>query len=161
MNRYPYLTFSNNKLVLPIDLWRYIWHIGVLQIVWYNGFGANWLLLQFYSNEHTLILYFQGAFWGLMAGLVTGVTRLVLVFIWPGPGSCGEPDTRPAIIKDFQYMYFAMLLFWITVIVCVIVSLLTAPPPEHMVRYWQEQYSCSVFLQNTLVIQLWHITYKM
>ncbi|CAH1796389.1 unnamed protein product [Owenia fusiformis] len=73
----------------------------------------------------------QGAFWGLMAGFVTGLARLILIFIFRPPGQCGEEDTRPAILKDFHYMYFAMLLYWITTIVCVVISVLTAPlPPE-------------------------------
>ncbi|XP_023933473.1 sodium/myo-inositol cotransporter isoform X2 [Lingula anatina] len=72
----------------------------------------------------------QGVFWALMVALLTGVTRLVLVFIWPGAQKCGDVDDRPAIIKDFQYMYFAMLLFWMTVIVAAIVSYCTEAPEE-------------------------------
>ena len=76
---------------------------------------------------------FQGAFWGLMAGFVAGIVRLVLIFVYRPPEHCGLEDTRPAILKDVHYMYFAMLLFWLTFIVTVIVSLLTKPPEEHYV----------------------------
>ena len=68
-----------------------------------------------------------------MAGFVTGLTRLILIFVYRPPGSCGEEDVRPSIIKDFQYMYFAMLLFWLRFIVTVIVSLLTEKPEPHYV----------------------------
>ncbi|KAK2153547.1 hypothetical protein LSH36_293g02003 [Paralvinella palmiformis] len=59
----------------------------------------------------------KGCFWGLMAGFVTGVTRLILIFVYPGPSRCGEVNTRPPILVNMHYMYFAMLLFWITFIV--------------------------------------------
>ncbi len=70
-----------------------------------------------------------------MVGFVTGVVRLVLVFVYSGPEKCGDPDTRPDFIKNFHYMYFSMLLFWITALVTVVVSLATAPPPYKHVRY--------------------------
>lgn len=70
----------------------------------------------------------KGAFWGLMAGFVTGVTRLILVFVYRAPETCGEEDLRPGLIRNFHYMYFAILLFWITFVVAVVVSLLTEPP---------------------------------
>ena len=41
----------------------------------------------------------KGAFWSLMVGLLTGVIRMVLDFIYVEP-ACGEEDTRPSIIKD-------------------------------------------------------------
>lgn len=71
----------------------------------------------------------KGCFWGLTAGFVVGITRMVLDFIWRAP-PCWDEDRRPAITAKVHYMYFALILFWITVIVDVIVSLLTAPPEE-------------------------------
>ena len=62
-----------------------------------------------------------------------GVVRLVLSFVWPKP-ACGEPDDRPGILKNFHYMYYALLIFWIVVIVDVIVSLVSAPLPSEQVR---------------------------
>uniref|UniRef100_A0A2K5RCV3 Sodium/mannose cotransporter SLC5A10 n=1 Tax=Cebus imitator TaxID=2715852 RepID=A0A2K5RCV3_CEBIM len=69
----------------------------------------------------------QGAFWGLIAGLVVGATRLVLEFLNPAP-PCGEPDTRPAILGSMHYLHFAVALFTLSGAVVVVGSLLTPPP---------------------------------
>jgi len=37
-----------------------------------------------------------------MAGMVIGVVRMILDFIYIEP-ACGEVDTRPAIIKNVYY----------------------------------------------------------
>nr|XP_012999701.1 sodium/glucose cotransporter 4-like isoform X3 [Cavia porcellus] len=70
-----------------------------------------------------------GAFWGLMFGLGVGLLRMILEFSYPAP-ACGEVDRRPAVLKDFHYLYFALLLCGLTVIVIVIISLCTTPIPE-------------------------------
>ncbi len=41
----------------------------------------------------------KGAFWGLMIGLVVGVLRMVLEFVYVEP-PCGSIDTRPFFIKN-------------------------------------------------------------
>ncbi|KAI4549590.1 hypothetical protein MG293_001920 [Ovis ammon polii] len=70
-----------------------------------------------------------GAFWGLLFGLVVGLLRMILEFCYPAP-ACGEEDRRPAVLKDFHYLYFALLLCGLTAIVIITVSLCTAPIPE-------------------------------
>lgn len=70
-----------------------------------------------------------GAFWGLMFGLGVGLVRMILEFSLPAP-ACGEVDRRPAVLKDFHYLYFALLLCGLTAIVIIAVSLCTAPIPE-------------------------------
>ncbi|KAM9691111.1 sodium/glucose cotransporter 4 isoform 2-T2 [Dama dama] len=70
-----------------------------------------------------------GAFWGLLFGLVVGLLRMILEFCYPAP-ACGEEDRRPAVLKDFHYLYFALLLCVLTAVVIVTVSLCTAPIPE-------------------------------
>ncbi|XP_066125346.1 sodium/glucose cotransporter 4 isoform X1 [Saccopteryx bilineata] len=70
-----------------------------------------------------------GAFWGLMCGLVVGLLRMVLEFLYPAP-ACGEVDRRPAVLRDFHYLYFALVLCGLTAIVIVTVSLCTTPLPE-------------------------------
>nr|XP_013011113.1 sodium/glucose cotransporter 4 isoform X2 [Cavia porcellus] len=70
-----------------------------------------------------------GAFWGLMFGLGVGLLRMILEFSYPAP-ACGEVDRRPAVLKDFHYLYFALLLCGLTAIVTVIISLCTTPIPE-------------------------------
>lgn len=81
----------------------------------------------------------KGTFWGLMVAFVIGVIRLILSFVFSPPAHCGIPDTRPSIIKDFHYMYFALFLFGLTGIVTVAVSLCTEKPdPKLLVRttFW-------------------------
>ena len=78
----------------------------------------------------------QGAFWALVAGLVVGGTRFILEFSFPAP-LCyeGKEDDRPNMIKNFHYLYFAIFLFALTLIVAVVVSLLTPPIDEIHVRH--------------------------
>ncbi|XP_033640936.1 sodium/myo-inositol cotransporter-like [Asterias rubens] len=71
----------------------------------------------------------KGCFSGLVVGFIIGVIRMILDFTYRAP-PCWEEDTRPAITARVHYMYFAMILFWITVIVDVVVSLLTRPPDD-------------------------------
>uniref|UniRef100_A0AAX7SDV4 Sodium/mannose cotransporter SLC5A10 n=1 Tax=Astatotilapia calliptera TaxID=8154 RepID=A0AAX7SDV4_ASTCA len=71
----------------------------------------------------------QGAFWGLMVGLVVGVCRMVLEFAFP-PSRCGVEDSAPAVLRGVHYLHFAILLCGLTAIVVAVVSLLT-PPPTH------------------------------
>ena len=79
-----------------------------------------------------------------MAGLVTGFIRMILDFIYLEP-ACGEEDSRPWFIKDVRfssvffliffkinnffskvhYLNFAILLFFITMIVTIVVTLCT------------------------------------
>lgn len=71
----------------------------------------------------------QGAFWGLMVGLLVGVIRMVLEFSYAAP-SCAEPDQRPALLADVHYLYFALILLALTCFVIAGVSLATEPIPK-------------------------------
>ncbi|PIO28632.1 hypothetical protein AB205_0093890, partial [Aquarana catesbeiana] len=66
----------------------------------------------------------SGAFWGLIIGLVVGLVRMIMDFVYQAP-NCGEKDTRPALLKDVHYLYFAIFLFGFTAIVCIVISLFT------------------------------------
>jgi solute carrier family 5 (sodium/myo-inositol cotransporter), member 3 len=68
-----------------------------------------------------------GAFAGLMVGFVFGVIRMLLEFS-KQPPLCGEPDNRLWLVKNVNFMYYALFLFWLTFITCVVVSLCTEPP---------------------------------
>ena len=70
----------------------------------------------------------QGAFWGLMVGLVVGLIRFAWEYAY-SPVPCGEEDRdeRPDVISKVHYLHFGILLFVIVVIVTVVVSLLTEP----------------------------------
>uniref|UniRef100_A0AAR2LQ10 Solute carrier family 5 member 9 n=1 Tax=Pygocentrus nattereri TaxID=42514 RepID=A0AAR2LQ10_PYGNA len=84
----------------------------------------------------------SGAFWGLIVGLVIGVTLMVLQFAYGTP-SCGEKDLRPDLLKDVHYLYFALILLALTGLVITVVSLCTAPiPNQHLVRLtWWTRHS--------------------
>ncbi|XP_060758582.1 sodium/myo-inositol cotransporter 2 isoform X2 [Neoarius graeffei] len=71
----------------------------------------------------------KGAFWGLMLGLLVGILRMSLDFIYPVP-QCFEIDTRPAIIKHVHYLHFSIIVSLFTLAVVVCVSLATEKPTE-------------------------------
>ncbi|XP_037544898.1 sodium/myo-inositol cotransporter 2 isoform X4 [Nematolebias whitei] len=76
----------------------------------------------------------KGAFWGLVVGLTVGCIRMLLDFIYPAP-LCYEEDSRPGVLKYVHYLYFSVLLSFITLAVVVGVSLATEEPtPEQVSR---------------------------
>ena len=48
---------------------------------------------------------FKGAFWGLMAGMVVGLIRMIMDFVWT-EAPCGEIDNRPIILKNVRISAF-------------------------------------------------------
>ncbi|KAK4813276.1 hypothetical protein QYF61_019079 [Mycteria americana] len=76
----------------------------------------------------------QGAFWGLMVGLLTGLSRMIAEFAY-GTGNCVTPSNCPFIICGIHYLYFAMILFGVSAIVILAVSFMTKPIPDvHLYR---------------------------
>ncbi|XP_075574214.1 sodium/glucose cotransporter 1 isoform X3 [Pelecanus crispus] len=76
----------------------------------------------------------QGAFWGLMVGLLVGLSRMIAEFAY-GTGSCVTPSKCPFIICGIHYLYFAMILFGVSTIVILSVSFMTKPIPDvHLYR---------------------------
>ncbi|XP_070711536.1 sodium/myo-inositol cotransporter-like [Pempheris klunzingeri] len=75
----------------------------------------------------------KGAFWGGIIGFTLGALRLLLAFVYREP-HCNEPDTRPSFIKDVHFMYVAVILFWVSALVTVVVSLCTPPPKKQQIR---------------------------
>ncbi|KAK7827416.1 hypothetical protein U0070_026622 [Myodes glareolus] len=75
----------------------------------------------------------QGAFWGLMAGLLVGALRLILEFLYPEP-PCGQADSGPALLRSVHYLHFAIALFLLTCAVMAAGSLLSPPPPQSQVE---------------------------
>ncbi|KAB7501661.1 hypothetical protein Anas_08551 [Armadillidium nasatum] len=79
-----------------------------------------------------------------MIGLIIGIIRFIMEFSYviPPCGS-GKPDPRPEFIKlivgNVHYLHFGILLFFVTLIVSVSVSLLTEPIPEkclYRLTFW-------------------------
>ncbi|XP_037778698.1 sodium/glucose cotransporter 5-like [Penaeus monodon] len=100
---------------------------------------AVYLLAMFWSRTNE-----PGAFWGLMIGLVIGMLRFIVEFSFTQP-PCGssDPDPRPAFVKltvgNVHYLHFSCILWIITGLVTVGVSLLTEPIPEeclYRLTFW-------------------------
>ena len=70
-----------------------------------------------------------------MVGLVVGLIRFGLEFGYSKP-SCGDFESAkpPAwwysLVDDIHYLHFGLLLWFISGVVAISVSLLTPPPPE-------------------------------
>ncbi|XP_063336755.1 sodium/glucose cotransporter 1-like isoform X1 [Pelmatolapia mariae] len=75
-----------------------------------------------------------GAFFGLVIGLVIGLTRMIAEFVY-GTGSCAVPSNCPTIICGVHYLYFGILLFVISCVIILTVSLMTKPiDDKHLYR---------------------------
>ncbi|XP_061911095.1 sodium/glucose cotransporter 1 [Entelurus aequoreus] len=76
----------------------------------------------------------SGAFYGLLVGLLVGLARMISEFVY-GTGSCVEPSNCPTIICGVHYLYFSIILFVLSCLVILGVSLLTQPiPDKHLYR---------------------------
>lgn len=75
----------------------------------------------------------QGAFWGLVIGLVVGCIRMLLDFIYPTP-LCYEEDDRPGVLKNIHYLYFSLILSFITLLIVIVISLATEKPKPEQVK---------------------------
>ncbi|OWK60235.1 Sodium/glucose cotransporter 1 [Lonchura striata] len=84
----------------------------------------------------------QGAFWGLIIGLLAGLGRMIAEFAY-GTGSCVAPSNCPFIICGIHYLYFALILFGVSAIVILAVSFMTKPIPDvHLYRLcWSLRHS--------------------
>lgn len=87
-----------------------------------RAWGRAWAL------EQADVLSLQGAFWGLIGGLLMGLARLIPEFSF-GSGSCIRPSACPALLCRVHYLYFAIVLFACSGLLTLVVSLCTAPIP--------------------------------
>nr|XP_012604754.1 sodium/glucose cotransporter 1-like [Microcebus murinus] len=71
----------------------------------------------------------QGAFWGLIFGIMTGLFRLVAELVY-GPWSCMGNSKCPVVICGLHYLHFAIIIFLVSLLSMLGISLLTAPIPE-------------------------------
>ena len=90
------------------------------------------------SNIQHHLLLLQGAFWGLMVGLVVGLIRFIWEFSYGPAPPCGDIDTRSPIITKVHYLHFGIILFVIVMAVTTIISLLTKPIDKKHVRSHQQ-----------------------
>ncbi|KAJ8782747.1 hypothetical protein J1605_009946 [Eschrichtius robustus] len=71
----------------------------------------------------------QGAFWGLIIGFVNGLIRMIAEFAY-GTGSCLAASHCPQDICGVHHLYFALILFFVSILVILGISLLTKPIPD-------------------------------
>ncbi|CAL8321411.1 unnamed protein product [Lota lota] len=75
-----------------------------------------------------------GAFYGLIIGLVIGLSRMTAEFAF-GTGTCAQPSSCPTIICGVHYLYFSIILFCISCILILGISLATKPiDDKHLYR---------------------------
>uniref|UniRef100_A0A8C5N8A9 Sodium/glucose cotransporter 1 n=1 Tax=Gouania willdenowi TaxID=441366 RepID=A0A8C5N8A9_GOUWI len=75
-----------------------------------------------------------GAFYGLVIGLLIGLSRMITEFIY-GTGSCVSPSNCPTIICGVHYLYFAIILFVTSCVIIMGISLMTKPiEDKHLYR---------------------------
>ncbi|XP_070781304.1 sodium/glucose cotransporter 1 isoform X2 [Enoplosus armatus] len=75
-----------------------------------------------------------GAFYGLTIGLCIGLSRMIAEFAY-GTGSCVNPSNCPTIICGVHYLYFSIILFVVSCIIILGVSLMTKPiDDKHLYR---------------------------
>ncbi|XP_068280661.1 sodium/glucose cotransporter 2-like isoform X2 [Nyctibius grandis] len=67
-----------------------------------------------------------GAFWGLLGGLGLGLARLIPE-VALGTGTCGSPGRCPSFVCGLHYLHFAALLFLVTGLIVIVVSLCHPP----------------------------------
>ena len=78
-------------------------------------------------------LEIEGAFWGLISGLLIGIVRFLWEYSYTAmPCQLEHLDQRPSLVR-FHFLYFSVLLFFISSLVTIVVSLLTKPLPERCV----------------------------
>lgn len=80
-----------------------------------------------------VLSFHQGAFWGLVIGLVVGCIRMLLDFIYPAP-LCYEEDDRPGVLKYVHYLYFSTILSFLTLLIVIVISLATEKPKPEQVK---------------------------
>ncbi|XP_062870884.1 sodium/glucose cotransporter 1 [Trichomycterus rosablanca] len=75
-----------------------------------------------------------GAFYGMLIGLAIGLARMLAEFGY-GTGSCANPSDCPTIICGVHYLYFGLILFAISCVLVLVISLATKPiDDKHLYR---------------------------
>ena len=86
-------------------------------------------VLSFLNTQILLLFLSQGAFWGLIVGFVIGLIRMIAEFAY-GTGSCLAASNCPQVICGVHYLYFALILFFVSILITLGISLLTKPIPD-------------------------------
>ncbi|XP_072515283.1 sodium/glucose cotransporter 1 [Salminus brasiliensis] len=75
-----------------------------------------------------------GAFYGMLIGLAIGMSRMITEFVY-GTGSCAQATDCPYIICGIHYLYFGLILFGVSCILVLGISLMSKPiDDKHLYR---------------------------
>ncbi|CAF4384286.1 unnamed protein product, partial [Rotaria sp. Silwood2] len=149
--------FNSSSTIFTLDIWQRFrskapqWELLIVgRIFTLILVGISILWIGIIHNEHPAVISFlappisaiyllgilwkrineEGAFWGLICGLVIGLIRFIWEFSYSVPPCLlSTTDQRPEAIK-FHYLFFAILLFALTCLVTITISLLSRPIPE-------------------------------
>ncbi|CAF1235103.1 unnamed protein product [Rotaria sp. Silwood1] len=148
--------FNSSSTIFTIDIWQrfrqnaHDWElmiVGRVFVMILVGISILWIPIIRAAQGARLFDYIQavssflappvaacyllgGAFWGLICGLFIGIIRFIWEYSYSAmPCQLEHLDKRPSIVR-FNFLYFSLLLFIISGIVTIVVSLLTKPIPE-------------------------------
>lgn len=76
----------------------------------------------------------KGVIGGLLITHACGLVRLVLEFTFPAP-PCGQPETRPAILYKFHFLYFGLFNVFLAFLAIWFISLLTRRRTEEELQH--------------------------
>lgn len=136
---------------------RHLVTVGRIATVVIVGLGILWIPVMPMISEGGLYLYLQsvqgylappitavfllglfwkrinatGAVWGLVTGFILGMSKLAIQVLF-GADKIASPAFLAAI-GDFNFLFFTGILFGVSIIIIVVRSLLTAPPPEEKI----------------------------
>ena len=136
---------------------RHLVKVGRIATVVIVGLGILWIPVMPMISEGGLYLYLQsvqgylappitavfllglfwkrinatGAVWGLATGFILGMSKLTIQVLF-GADKIASPAFLAAI-GDFNFLFFTGVLFGVSIIIVVVGSLLTAPPPEEKI----------------------------
>ena len=136
---------------------RHLVTVGRIATVAIVGLGILWIPVMPMISEGGLYLYLQsvqgylappitavfllglfwkrinatGAVWGLVTGFILGMSKLIIQVLF-GADKISSPAFLAAI-GDFNFLFFTGVLFGVSIVIVVVGSLLTAPPPEEKI----------------------------
>lgn len=131
------LSFPSNSDILRITYESFMLFFVVIAILVFNNSSIphnEFCVVRgpsCWKHPETTLLCFlwQGDFWAMIFGLVIGLIHMISEFAY-GTGTCMVPSQCPNIICGWHYTYFAIVLFTLTVLVALGISLLTKPIPD-------------------------------
>ncbi len=143
--------------IRPGSSQRHLVTVGRIATVVIVGLGILWIPVMPMISEGGLYLYLQsvqgylappitavfllglfwkrinatGAVWGLVTGFILGMSKLTIQVLF-GADKIASPAFLAAI-GDFNFLFFTGVLFGVSIVIVVVGSLLTAPPPEEKI----------------------------